>query len=135
VARLIDTSVFVEIERRGAPVEAIQALVGDQPLAMAGITAAELLAGLYRAESDHRRATREVYLDRVFRSMPVVPFDLATPRVHADIWSRLSRSGSLIGSHDLIIAATAVRRGDAVVTFNARDFSRVTGLQVETPRL
>jgi predicted nucleic acid-binding protein len=36
-----------------------------------------------------------------------------------------------VGTHDLIIAATAISLGFSVVTFNLRDFERIEGLTVE----
>jgi predicted nucleic acid-binding protein len=58
----------------------------------------------------------------------VLSFDLDAARVHARIWAELARRGAMIGAHDLIIAATAVRHDLAVVTRNQREFSRVEGL-------
>jgi predicted nucleic acid-binding protein len=39
----------------------------------------------------------------------------------------------MIGYHDLIVATTALERGDAVATFNARYFEVVPGLRVIAP--
>jgi len=36
----------------------------------------------------------------------------------------------MIGSHDLLIGATTLARGDALVTLNQRDFARVPGLRL-----
>jgi tRNA(fMet)-specific endonuclease VapC len=44
---------------------------------------------------------------------------------------RLRRDGVRIGTLDLRIAATALRRGFIVVTHNVADFARVPGLVVE----
>lgn len=43
----------------------------------------------------------------------------------------LERKGVKIGAHDLIIGATAIARGDTVLTLNRRDFSRIPGLSFE----
>ncbi|MDE0029882.1 MAG: PIN domain-containing protein [Deltaproteobacteria bacterium] len=62
---------------------------------------------------------------------PLLPVDLATARVHAQVWAELARAGKLIGPNDLWIAATALARGLAVATANVREFDRVPGLVVE----
>jgi hypothetical protein len=52
---------------------------------------------------------------------------------HARIWASLEASGKMIGYYDVIVAATALERGNSVVTFNARHFSQVKGLTVIEP--
>ena len=48
--------------------------------------------------------------------------------------AHLADSGDLISLHDLWIAATALFYGFGVATLNTRDFSRVPGLRVLSPR-
>jgi tRNA(fMet)-specific endonuclease VapC len=42
----------------------------------------------------------------------------------------IEAAGQPIGPHDLLIAATALRHGAALVTRNVAEFSRVPGLEV-----
>jgi predicted nucleic acid-binding protein len=49
-------------------------------------------------------------------------FDLASARIHAEIYAELAKSGQMIGAHDLMIAAIARSNGAAVVTRNVADF-------------
>ncbi|HLH21188.1 MAG TPA: PIN domain-containing protein [Chloroflexota bacterium] len=58
---------------------------------------------------------------------------LVAARVHARIWSDLATIGQPIGAHDLLIAATALAHGYAVLTNNLREFQRVAGLVVRQP--
>jgi len=44
---------------------------------------------------------------------------------------RLRRGGNLIGARDLMIAATALAHGLAVVTHNTDEFRRIDGLAIE----
>jgi predicted nucleic acid-binding protein len=97
------------------------------------MTASELLHGVERASSATRRARRETFVERILDLVPVLPFDLEVARVHARIWADLSRHGSMIGAHDLAIAATAVRHELAVLTRNVEEFSRVEGLALREP--
>jgi tRNA(fMet)-specific endonuclease VapC len=60
-----------------------------------------------------------------------VTLDVA--RVHAQAWADLDAGGSVIGPHDLWIAATALTHGLGVVTRKAQEFARVPGLRVVSP--
>jgi tRNA(fMet)-specific endonuclease VapC len=130
VALLIDTSVLVELERakaRGLPSE-----LNDEGVCLSAISASELLHGVQRATTAARRARREAFVERILDTVPVLPFDLDVARVHSRIWVELIRSGTMIGAHDLIIAATAIRHDLAVLTGNQREFSRVEGLVIHS---
>ena len=127
MALLIDTSILVELERADAlsPPE-----FEDEEVSLSAISASELLHGVERASNATRRARRQVFVERVLESVPVLAFDLEVARVHARVWADLSRRGAMIGGHDLIIAATALRHDLAVVTRNRGEFTRVEGLDV-----
>ena len=127
MALLIDTSILVELERGDAlsPPE-----LESEEVHLSAISASELLHGVERASSATRRARREAFVERVLDSVPVLAFDLEVARVHARVWADLSRRGAMIGGHDLIIAATALRHDLAVVTRNRGEFARVEGLDV-----
>ena len=51
-------------------------------------------------------------------------------RVVGQIDAQLSAAGQRIPTSDLLIAATALSRGDAIVTGDDRQFDRVAGLTV-----
>ena len=128
MALLIDTSVVVELERakaRGLPSE-----LDDEGVYLSAISASELLHGVERGTTAARRARREAFVERSLDIVPVLPFDLDAARVHSRIWVELIRRGAMIGAHDLIIAATAIRHDLAVLTRNQKEFSRVEGLAI-----
>lgn len=133
MARLIDTSALIELERRGQPLRALLASAPDETWAIAGITAAELLLGVERADSPARRGRRSMLVEEVLADLPVLPFDLPVTRVHARVAARLLAAGRVIGAHDLLIAATALAHGYAVLTHNLRHFERVPDLVVHRP--
>ncbi|MDO8670601.1 MAG: type II toxin-antitoxin system VapC family toxin [Dehalococcoidia bacterium] len=133
MAILIDSSIFIAIERQGLPPDETVKTVLAEDAAMASITASELLAGVYRADTAERRLRRETFVEAILGIMTVIPFDLLAARTHARIWSHLAATGQLIGAHDLLIAATALAYGYAVLTHNLRDFERVPGLVVKRP--
>jgi tRNA(fMet)-specific endonuclease VapC len=122
---LLDSSVLIRIERTGSALE----LPDEEEVAIAAITASELLHGVHRADAQHR-AQRQAYVEHVLRIFRVVPFDLQTARVHARLWADLAASGRVIGAHDLILAATALALGWSVATYNADEFKRIPGLVV-----
>ena len=67
---------------------------------------------------------------------PILPIVLYTEQPayeHARIWAELEASRKMIGSYDLIVAATALERGSQVVIFNKRHFARIHGLSVIEP--
>jgi tRNA(fMet)-specific endonuclease VapC len=128
VERLIlDTSVLVSFERD--PDAQTNAQVEDADLAIAAITASELLVGVDAA--DPRRAgRRRAIVDSVLTTFTVVPFDLATARHHAVLLAHARESGRPRGVHDLLIAATARATNRTVVTRDTRGFSDLPGVSV-----
>jgi tRNA(fMet)-specific endonuclease VapC len=132
MARLIDTSVFIEEERRRTPVPDLLDRLGGTEIALAAITASELLVGVHRAAPEARRIQRETYVEQVITNIPTIAFDVNIARVHARLAADMRSSGLPIGEHDLQIAATALALGYEVLTMNLRDFRRVPGLQVQS---
>jgi tRNA(fMet)-specific endonuclease VapC len=141
VGTVLDTTVFVEFERatRTLPSERAMQAVGerledrlgaDDGVAIAAITASELLHGVHRATDSHR-ARREAFVAAVLDAFPVLPFDLLAARVHARLWAGLASSGADIGAHDRIIAATAMSAGWRVGTADTRHFGRIPGLDAK----
>lgn len=133
MAQLIDTSIFVELERRSLHLSALGSIIPGETLALAAITASELLTGIYRADSPERRQRREVFVEAILGAVPVLPFDLRVARMHAKIWADLTAAGQPIGANDLLIAATALAHGYGIFTANVRHFQRVSGLLVSHP--
>jgi tRNA(fMet)-specific endonuclease VapC len=127
VAVLIDTSVLVDDERRGTPLEVVAA---GAERAVSVVTASELLHGAHRAGDAAVRMRRHAFVEAVLARLQPIPITLHVARAHAELWARLEADGRLIGSHDLWIAATALAHGMAVATVNARHFERVPGLEV-----
>jgi len=130
VGVVLDTSVLVAVERGAVRFEALLESLGEESVAVAAITASELLHGCHRASDPGVRARRAAFVDALLDAIPVLPFGLPEARRHAELWAELARTGSVIGPHDLLIAATALAQGHALVTINQREFSRVPGLRL-----
>ncbi|HUB35872.1 MAG TPA: PIN domain-containing protein [Solirubrobacteraceae bacterium] len=137
---VLDTTVFIELERavRKEPAERAMEVVGDrlqrrlgshEEVALAAITASELLHGVHRANREHR-PRREAFVEAVLTAFPILPFDLVVARVHARLWATLASSGDDVGAHDRIVAATALAAGWQLASANERHFARIPGLNV-----
>jgi len=133
MARLIDTTVLVDLERRRLPLSVLRGLAFGEPIAMSAISATELLVGVERANTLERRRERIAFIESLLTDIPVLPFDLPVARVHARVWAQLLATGKSIAQHDLLIAATAMAHSFVMVTDNVRDFERVPGLVVHRP--
>jgi tRNA(fMet)-specific endonuclease VapC len=126
VARLIlDTAVLIGAERTGNELNRV--IGDDDDVAIAAITAAELLVGVELADSAHR-ASRAAFVRSVLDTIPVEDYDLQVARAHALLLAHTQRSGRARGAHDLIIAATAVSRERVVVTQDAAGFADLPGV-------
>ena len=125
---LIDTSVLIAAERGLLDLGAVQSQ--DEEIAIASITASELLHGVHRARTAAQRARREALVEGLLTRLPVLDFDLVAARTHARIWADLQKRGMMIGAHDLLIGATALARGFGVATRDERSFPNIAGLRV-----
>lgn len=127
---ILDTSLLIAAERETIRFAQLLESLGEQPVAIAAITASELLHGCHRATSAGIRARRFAFVDALLDAIPVVPFGLAEARRHAELWAVLARRGKMIGPHDLLIAATALARGDSLATLNQHEFRRAPGIEL-----
>lgn len=131
---LIDSTVFIHAEpHRQTPADLVAELMeewGDAGLGFSVISAAELFHGCWRADTPSRRARREDFVETVLAAVPMVPTTLPVARVFGEIDAWLSAAGRRIATSDLLIASTALSRGDEIVTGNTRHFHRVPGLVV-----
>jgi predicted nucleic acid-binding protein len=130
VGTLIDSSVLIAAERRTLVLDAAMAAYGDETVAVAALTASELLHGVQRAATPVQRQRREAFVERVLAALPILPFDLIAARLHASLWAQLAAKGASVGAYDLLIAATAIAAGYRVATRDRRSFGRIPGLEV-----
>jgi predicted nucleic acid-binding protein len=125
---LIDSSVLIAVERGELDLEQKLSEAVTTELALASITASELLHGVHRAEREARRSLREAWVETLLSNFPVLSFDLLAARIHARLSAELASKGEPVGAHDLVIAATALSRGLDVITRDQRSFPRIRGL-------
>ena len=133
MAIIIDADVIIRGEKGDFDLESWVASQPEETFEIAAITVAELWHGVERA-TGARRSVRAAYLQNAFQWLPVVVYTSEIADEHARIWAELEAKGKMIGDYDLIVAATARFRGNAVATFNAKHFSMVPHLTVIVPK-
>ena len=59
-----------------------------------------------------------------------MPLTLAIARLYGELDARFTARGRRLPTSDLLIASTALYRGDDLVTGNPRHFAQISGLTV-----
>jgi tRNA(fMet)-specific endonuclease VapC len=95
---------------------------------MSVVTKAELLYGV---DVSPRRAQDAAALAAFLPYVDAVDFDENAALHYSQIRADLKRRRSMIGAHDLFIAAHARARGLTLVTTNTAEFERVRDLRLE----
>jgi tRNA(fMet)-specific endonuclease VapC len=131
---LIDTSVFIDAERERIDFERLAQGREDEEIFVSVVTGSELLHGVERARDPGTRARRSAFVEAILAEFQLLPIDILTARTHSRLWADLIRSGTPIGPNDLWLAATCIARGLRLATGSAREFARVSGLEVEVWR-
>jgi predicted nucleic acid-binding protein len=126
----LDTSLLVDLLREAArgkdgPASRFLATVQDEELGISVFVACELAAG---AAMSTRPAQEKRRVDRLCEELHVDYPDERFPSVYGSLLG--SQSRGRISTMDLLISTSALVAGAPLVTRNARDFSRVPGLDV-----
>lgn len=127
---ILDSSVLVAKERGRFALAEFLAAHPDEAFLLSAVTVSELWHGVERATPPSRKAQREQIVREWLTDFEVLQFDAAVARTHARIWAELEMQGTMIGPHDLQIAATALHHGHAVATLNQKEFGRVSGIRL-----
>ena len=125
---ILDTDVLIRGEKQGAEIDFTRWVEHGEAY-ISAITCSELLIGVHRANTPARRARRSAYVETLLARLPVLAFDATVARTHAQLLGALARHVTL-GAHDLMIGATALTHGFALLTANVADFGRMPGVIV-----
>ena len=130
---ILDTGVLVRLERHATL--GFDIVSDDADIAIAAITASELLVGVELADGA-RRDARAATVRAILQTFDVLPFDLDTARHHETLLGHVRRAGRPRGAHDLLIAATARATGLLLVTTDRAAFDDLPGVsyRLDTPR-
>jgi tRNA(fMet)-specific endonuclease VapC len=128
----LDTSFLVDLLReaaRGAAGPASRFLggVSDEELRMSVFVACELAAG---AAMSTKPSEEKRKVDRLCSSLSIDFPDERFPAAYGSLLSAQGRGSGRISTMDLLIATSAVIAEASLVTRNAKDFSRVPGLDI-----
>ena len=131
---ILDSSVLIAAERGGQTVadllEQILSVSGDQEAAIASVGLVELAHGIYRANTPARRTRREEFVKELLRDVVVYPLTQQTALLAGQIDGEQQAKAITIPFQDLLIGATALQLGYAVVTGNPRHFRMIPNLNV-----
>lgn len=125
---LLDTNIVSDLVRnpQGKIAQHIRR-VGEAQVSTSIIVAAELRYGA--AKKSSARLTSQV--EAVLGALQVLPLEKPVDAAYGALRMRLEKLGTVIGAHDLLIAAHALTLGYAVVTDNEKEFARVKDLHCE----
>ena len=102
--------------------------VNSTDIYIPSIVIAELEYGaLHSNNYERNKSLYELFI----KEFAVIPFDRQCCESYGRIRQKLSEKGLVIGSNDMLIAATSIRYSAVLVTHNVREFSRIDGLVVE----
>lgn len=124
---IIDTSVIIAAERKNIDFNQWQKY---ESAYISSITITELLVGVHRAKNPEIRMKRSAFVEHIVSSISSLAFGEEEARLYAGILDELYRQNITIGTHDMMIAATAIANGYPVLTTNEKDFKRIPGLEV-----
>ena len=92
------------------------------------MVAAELL---YGAEKSAKREQNLKYFKAFLSIYEIIFFDDKAAGSYAVIRAELERKGQMIGSNDLVVAATVIANNGVLVTHDLNEFSRIEKLKTE----
>ncbi len=127
---LIDASVFLAVARGAAAPAGLVLDYEAEPVAVSVLTIMQLLQAAHRAATPHQRARRERFVDAVLARFPCIEFGPEEARAYARLSAELAARGATVNPLDGLVAATALAHGYRLATVDAREFSRIPGLQV-----
>lgn len=128
---LIDASILIGVERGRLDITERVRGREEEDFFISVITASELLHGVWRVKDYRIRSRRSAFVEGVLERFPILPIDLGTARIHAQLWADLESKGTPIGPHDSWLAASCITHGYTLATANVEEFKRVPGLMVE----
>ncbi|HET9090094.1 MAG TPA: PIN domain-containing protein [Acidimicrobiales bacterium] len=116
---LLDTTFLIDAERSQLNLDDV--IDDEDDVAISAITVAEIQVGVELATGKTRHRRMEL-LNDVVALIPILDYDLAVARAHAQLLVMVRRQGRPRGAHDLIIAATALSSSRSLVTADEMAF-------------
>lgn len=131
---LIDSTVFIEAERKGITAKEAIAEISkhfpEEEIAISVITLTELAHGAARAKTLTRGAERRLFIQELMMSVPLMQVTPASAIRAGEIDGANRAKGVHLALSDLLIGASALDLGYKVVTANVRHFRLIPGLEI-----
>ena len=127
---LIDTNLWIEIERGRLSAADIHRITRQAPIYLSPVNLAEIRFGI-DLMTDAKHRFKAMTMLRRMRRKPLVRIGAETAEVFGSLAARLARSarGHDFRVQDLWLAAQAIERKFTLLTANAKDFRDVPGLK------
>ena len=125
----LDTNVIADAIRGKKPnIASHFAKIPPKDIYVSAIVVAELEYGA--AHSPDYRKNKALYEDFI-SDFAVIPFEKEYAGIYGEIRQYLTARGQVIGSNDMLIAATAMANDAVLVTHNTGEFERIPNIQLE----
>ncbi|HXE30213.1 MAG TPA: type II toxin-antitoxin system VapC family toxin [Terriglobales bacterium] len=133
---LLDTCVWIDVERGVLAPGDVAALTGEDTVYLSPVTLAELRLGAEIAVSEDLRQRRLAALTRIQRQ-PVLPMDGVTGMVFGAVAAAVRQAGRQHRSRiqDLWLASQAIQHHCRLLTRNPHDFEHIPALDIAVYRL
>jgi predicted nucleic acid-binding protein len=130
VAYLIDTNLWISVERGQLSAADIHAITKQKPIFLSPVNVAELRFGI-DLMVDARQKQKAMAMLRRLRRKPLVPITRVTGEVFGALAAKLTqaRRGADFRIQDVWLAAQAVERKFTLLTSNGKDFQDIPDLK------
>ncbi len=128
---VLDTSALIHVEKNQNAFVQVEILTED--LVIPTIVWAELLIGLYMANSTEKRQSRRAFLAKVLQLGSLLPMSESACNHYARIYCELRKKGLAIPQNDLQVASIALATGYGVLLGpqDEMHYRKVDNLRIE----
>ena len=128
---LIDTSLWIAVERGALGAADIHAITRQEPVYLSPVNIAEIRFGLELLRPGLQKQRAAAMLRRL-RRKPQLRITVETAETFGVLAAKLRKAGKdpHIRINDLWLAAQAIQRDFRLLTSNAKDFADIPGLQM-----
>ena len=133
---VIDTSLWIAVERGALSAADIHAITQQEPVYLSPVNVAEIQFGLDLLPSGSHKQRATAMLRRL-RRKPQLRITVETGETFGSLAAKLRKAGRdpHVRVNDLWLAAQAIQRGFRLLTSNAKDFADIPGLKLVVLKL
>ena len=133
---VIDTSLWIAVERGVLGAADIHAVTRQEPVYLSPVNIAEIRFGLELLQTGPQKQRATAMLRRL-RRKPQLRITVETAETFGILAAKVKKAGRdpHVRVNDLWLAAQAIQRNFRLLTSNAKDFADIPGLQVVVLKL